>query len=527
LILVDDALVARVLANRHRPDLAAAGIGDGRHGFRFEFPNGLSLDEPHVVRVCREADGADLAGSPALLEPAQPSDRLAHQALADVDLAALSDAALARGIELTAEHLDRAAQQLADRQSGRAARSEHRLLLERWRRRGASGDMPVAGMPPRRALIIDDRLPQPRRDAGSAVILSHIRSLQRLGFEVSFAASLDFTADEADRASLAELGIRWYDAPYYGSVEEVLRRQAGEFDLVYLHRIANAAKYAELARHHFPKARQIYSVADLHHLRVARQAAAQDRPELSPIANRLRLMEFAAAALADAVITHSSDEAKLLATQIGAARVHTVRWSATARPTDIPLAERHGIAFIGGYGHPPNLDAARWLISEIMPLVRQRDPALECLLVGGGLPEGVRQRCGDGVVALGQAEDLGEIFDRVRLTVAPLRFGAGIKGKVIDSLAGGVPCVMTPIAAEGLDLPGALEGCIAATAEEIAAAISRLHNDGKANAAGRAAGLGYIEEVFSEARLDALMQQVLGPAIRASAKIETAAARRR
>ena len=525
LILVNEALVARVLANRHRPDLAAAGIGDGRHGFHFDFPNGLSSGERHVVRVCREADGADLAGSPAVLEPAQPSDRLAHQALADIDLAALSDAALARGIELTAEHLDRAAQLLADRHSGRAARSEHRLLLERWRRRGASGDMPVAGMPPRRALIIDDRLPQPQRDAGSAVILSHIRSLHRFGFEVSFVASLDFAADDADPTALETLGVQWYGAPYYGSVEEVLRRQAGEFDLVYLHRITNAAKYAELARHHFPKARQIYSVADLHHLRVARQAAAEDRPELSPIAHRLRLMEFAAAAFADAVITHSSGEAKLLATQIGAAKVHTVRWSAMARPTGVPLAERHGIAFIGGYGHPPNLDAARWLISEIMPRVRERDPALECLLVGGGLPEGLRQRCGDGVVALGLVENLAEIFDRVRLTVAPLRFGAGVKGKVVDSLAAGVPCVMTPIGAEGLDLPSTLGGCIAATADEIAAAISRLHNDEEANAAGCGAGLRYIEEVFSEARLDASMQQALGPAIRASAKIETAAAR--
>ena len=525
LILVDDALVARVLANRHRPDLAAAGIGDGRHGFRFEFPNGLSPGERHVVRVCREADGADLAGSPAVLEPAQPSDRIAHQALADIDLAVLSDDALTRGIELTAEHLDRAVQQLADRQSGRAARTEHRVLLERWRRRSAGANMPVTGMPPRRALIVDDRMPQPRRDAGSAVILSHIRSLQRLGFEVSFSASLDLAEADADRSPLEELGIAWCGAPFYGSVEEVLRRQEGEFDLIYLHRVANAAKYGELARQHFPKARQIYSVADLHHLRVARQAAAEDRPELSPLANRLRLMEFAAAALADAVITHSSDEAKLLAAQIGAAKVHTVRWSATARPTEVPFAERRGIAFIGGYGHPPNLDAARWLISEIMPLARQREPTLECLLVGGGLPEGARQRCGDGVIALGLVEDLGEILDRIRLTVAPLRFGAGVKGKVIDSLAAGVPCVMTPIGAEGLDLPSALEGCIAATADEIAAAISRLHNDRKANAACRAAGLRYIEEAFSEPQLDASMLQVLGPAIRASARIETAAAR--
>jgi O-antigen biosynthesis protein len=113
----------------------------------------------------------------------------------------------------------------------------------------------------------------------------------------------------------------------------------------------------------------------------------------------------------------------------------------------------------------------------------------------------------------------------VRLTVAPLRFGAGVKGKVIDSLAAGVPCIMTPISAEGLDLPVALEGCIAATAETIAAAIGHLHKDRKANAACRAAGLSYIEEAFAEARLDVHMQQALGPALHASAKIETAVAK--
>jgi hypothetical protein len=401
LILVDDGLAARVLANRHRPDLAAAGIGDGRHGFRFEFPDSLSSGERHIVRVCREADGSDLAGSPVVLEPVSPTDKPAHEALADIDLAALSDDALARGIELTAEHLDNAVQLLADRQTGRAARREHRLFVERWRRRGARKGRPDSGMPARRALIIDDRLPEPQRDAGSAVILSHIRCLQRLGFEVSFAASLDLAEADADRGSLDRLGVAWCGRPFYSSVEEVLRRQEGEFDLIYLHRVANAAKYAELARRHFPKARQIYSVADLHHVRIGRQAAAEDRPELSPLANRLRLMEFTAAALADAVITHSSEEAKSLAAQIGAAKVYTVRWSAAVRPTTTPFAKRRGIAFVGGYGHPPNLDAARWLISEIMPGVRERDPKIECLLVGDGLPDGVRQRCGDGVVALG------------------------------------------------------------------------------------------------------------------------------
>ena len=508
LILVDDALAARVLANRYRPDLADAGIGDGRHGFRFEFPQTLSAHEPHVVRVCREADGADLAGSPAMLDPVQPGDGAAYEQLAKIDIAGLPDTALARGIELVAEHADRAMQEFANRQSGVTERREYRLRVERWRRRGGLGEMPTESGPQRRALIIDDRVPQPRRDAGSNVILSHARSLQRLGFAVSFAAALDIAASENERTALDAHGIQWCGLPYYRSVEEVLRRQAGEFDLIYLHRIANAAKYGELARQHFPKARQIYSVADLHHLRIARQAAAEDRPELAPLANRLRLMEFTAAALADAVITHSSDEARLLEAQLGNAKVHLARWSVAPRPTKTAFGKRRGIAFIGG--HPPNLDAARWLIAEIMPRVRARDPALECWLVGEGLPEGLKQRCGDGLVALGPVADLTEIFERVRLTVAPLRFGAGIKGKVVDSLAAGVPCVTTPVGAEGLDLPPAFGGGIAATAEAIAAAVLRLHGDATANKASRAAGLRYIEEAFSEANLDAAMARAAG-----------------
>src|SRR6185437_17136047 len=258
---------------------------------------------------------------------------------------------------------------------------------------------------------------------------------------------------------------------------------------------------------------QLYSVADLHHLRVARQAAAEDRPELAPLANRLRLMEFTAAALSDAVITHSSEEARLLAAQLGGAKVHTVRWSVMPRLAKTPFAKRHGIAFIGGYGHPPNLDAARWLIGEIMPRVRERDPTIECLLVGDHLPAGLRQRCGEGVVALGAVDDLAAIFDRVRLTVAPLRFGAGIKGKVVDSLAAGIPCVMTPVGAEGLDLPAALGGCIAETGDEIATAILRLHNDAAANKECRGAGLRYVEDSFSEARLDAGLARAVGTAL--------------
>ena len=217
------------------------------------------------------------------------------------------------------------------------------------------------------------------------------------------------------------------------------------FDLVYLHRISNASKYLTLARHYFPKARLIYSVADLHHVRFARQATAEDRPELIALSKRVRLLECVATAMADAVITHSPFEADLLRKEVRGAKVHVVPWTVTAQPTEVPFAKRAGVAFIGGFGHAPNQDAARWLVSEIMPLVRKRSPNIECLLVGSETPESLLRLCDNGIVAVGHVDTLVEVFDRVRLTVAPLSYGAGVKGKVIESLATGIPCVCTAL----------------------------------------------------------------------------------
>jgi glycosyltransferase involved in cell wall biosynthesis len=181
-----------------------------------------------------------------------------------------------------------------------------------------------------------------------------------------------------------------------------------------------------------------------------------------------------------------------------------------SRPTRIPFAQRHDIAFIGGYGHMPNQDAARWLIGEIMPLVQERDPTIKCLLVGSEMPDNIRKLCDDRVVAAGHVADLADVFDQVRLTIAPLTYGAGIKGKVLESLAAGVPCVCTPIAAEGLDLPQTLKACIADSATALADAVTYFHGDEAANAECARAGLDYIAAEFSDERLDALMQQVIG-----------------
>jgi glycosyltransferase involved in cell wall biosynthesis len=358
-----------------------------------------------------------------------------------------------------------------------------------------------------RALVIDDRVPVAERDAGSNAVLSHMRSLQRLGYEVVFVPA-DMQPG-ADPGWLDAAGIACCAQPWHGSVEEILCREAGAFDLVYLHRVTVATKYTALVRQHLPRARLIYSVADLHALRLARQAAAEQRPELEAAAHRMRVAESVAAWSADVVVTHSPHEAALLRQAVPGANVHVVPWGVTACPTVVPFAARHGVAFIGHYGHSPNVDAALWLADTVMPLLRARDPDITCLLVGSDMPDELRRER-PGVVAVGQVAELAEVFDRVRVTVAPLRFGAGVKGKVVASLAAGVPCICTPIAAEGLDLPELLQAQVAADADGVAAALHRLHADARLNAACREAGLAFAATSWSQEQIDTLMREVAG-----------------
>ncbi len=175
----------------------------------------------------------------------------------------------------------------------------------------------------------------------------------------------------------------------------------------------------------------------------------------------------------------------------------------------MPFACRRGVAFIGGYKHRPNVDAAQYLIETVMPAVAL---AIPCLLVGSGMPDHLQRLAAarPRIEAIGHVSDLNAIFDRVRLTVAPLAYGAGIKGKVLDSLAAGVPCVCTPAAAEGLDLPEPLAELVANTPVEMARSIAALHEDEGLNRACVEAGLAYMRTRHSEDQVDLALQRVAG-----------------
>jgi glycosyltransferase involved in cell wall biosynthesis len=195
----------------------------------------------------------------------------------------------------------------------------------------------------------------------------------------------------------------------------------------------------------------------------------------------------------DCVIVHSPFEAKLLREADPALQVEVVPWTVRPRPTPRPFAERAGTAFLGYFGHPPNVDAARYLAKDIVPLLRRRLPEVTTYLIGSLLPDDLAKSQVPGLAPLGFVPVLGDILHKLRCTIVPLRFGAGIKGKVLESFAHGLPCVLSELAAEGLELPGDLAWLVACSPKEYVEKLVRVHEDGAFNRKLSEAGLAYIE----------------------------------
>ena len=196
--------------------------------------------------------------------------------------------------------------------------------------------------------------------------------------------------------------------------------------------------------------------------------------------------------------------------------MRVVPWAVPVAAVRTPFAERSGVAFIGGFAHAPNADAARWLVHEIMPLVWREAPEVECLIVGSDMTDDLRRELAHPrVTVLGRVDHLSDVFERVRLTVAPLRFGAGLKDKVLRSMAAGLPCVGTPEAFSGMqELPASITSlCKRENASDLATAIVRDAPRRSGQCTLRRGRSDDIAAFYNQSRIDALMRELAQPAL--------------
>ncbi|MGC9270883.1 glycosyltransferase [Acidiphilium sp.] len=359
-----------------------------------------------------------------------------------------------------------------------------------------------------RALFIDDVILTPMEDAGSSAALQHILALQHRGYKVTFIPSWDMARSDPATRALESIGVECLYSPFAASVEDVLRQSTIAPDLVYLHRFSNAAKYAALVRDRFPHCRLVFNICDLQFLREEREAALLHDPALHASAALKRERELAAMRLVDCVIVYSTAEAALLREALPATRIALVPWAVTIRPTTIPFADRAGYGFIGGFRHPPNVDAMQHFTSAILPHLPPL-PNQRLVIIGSNLPETVARLHSAAIDVRGHVPDLADALHPLRATIAPLRYGAGIKGKVLESFAHGLPCIMSEIAAEGLPLSGDLLWLIARSDDEFRAKLTRILTDEAWNHTLATAGLAMLEQFFSTEAMLEHMQAAL------------------
>ena len=331
----------------------------------------------------------------------------------------------------------------------------------------------------RRVLVADYRIPMADMSAGEWTTVALLFDLRALGYDVTFLPN-DLVPSPKYEAELQAKGVKVVtSAQGYTSPVHYLNQHGHSFGLFYLIRLEVAEGALKTVREVAPQARVIFHAPDLYSLREAREAELQDSEAARAKAAQTRDRELEIMRQADHVIVLSPAELPFLEPHLPDTpiSVFAALYVPIAANT-APFQARGDLFFLGGFGHPPNVDAVRWFATEIWPLVRARVPDAEFHIVGAEAPASVMELDAiPGINVVGFVPDLDPILTSMRLGVAPLRFGAGIKHKVAVTIGAGIPCVCTGIAAEGMHLQDGVHTLIADTAETFADAVVRVYTD--------------------------------------------------
>ncbi|HZV72979.1 MAG TPA: glycosyltransferase [Conexibacter sp.] len=322
-------------------------------------------------------------------------------------------------------------------------------------------------------LVIDHRIPLPDHDAGSLRMLRLVESLQALGCRVTFVPD-DGACPQPYTQQLQASGV---DVIYGATwMSRELAAIGGDLQLAIVSRPYVAAQHTHVLREYAPRAVIAYDTVDLHYVREQRRAEV-GVPHAEAKAATIRELELGLVRGSDVTLVVSEEEREQLEREAPGSHVIVVPVVNEIAARIAPLEGRAGVLFVGGFEHPPNVDAAVTLVNAVMPLVWQRLGDVPVVIAGSKPTPEVEALAGPNVEVTGWVEDLQPLIDGARAMVAPLRYGAGMKGKVTQSLGAGLPVVTTPTGAEGLGAEDGRDLLIADDAAGLAERIVRLHAD--------------------------------------------------
>jgi O-antigen biosynthesis protein len=359
-----------------------------------------------------------------------------------------------------------------------------------------------------RVLFIDHQFPFVDLDAGSYASFQEVRLLQSLGGKVTFLPR-NLAWMDRHTTALQRIGVECLYAPYVMNFLQYIREHSFQYDLVFVTRYKVAEQVVPIVRAVSPNTKIIFNLADLHFLRELREAAAKTPGYSQARAEETRRSELAAVRASDITFSYSDVELGILRRYASPAKLARMPWVVDCRDRASPFSATRDILFLGGFGHPPNAQAVKFFAGEVMPLIRAHLPETVFNVIGSGARARVPELMSDYVRILGYVPSITDHLDGARVFVAPLLAGAGLKGKVLDAISHGVPCVLSPIAVEGTGLTHGLDCLIADSKEAWAEWVVRLYTDEELWNSISSSALKLADSRYSFARGTAVLEKAL------------------
>ena len=358
----------------------------------------------------------------------------------------------------------------------------------------------------KKLLIIGFVWPEPKSSAAGSRMMQLIQTFKSQDYNITFASACVKTDNVFD---LTTIGVKQTSIELNDSSFDAFIKTLNP-DIVIFDRFMTEEQFGWRVAEQCPNALRILDTEDLHCLRKGRHQALKDEKSFDRnyLFNDIAKREIASIYRCDLSLIISEAEIEILKNdfKVDNSLLYYLPFLldkvffeiATKLPK---LEERQHFITIGNFLHQPNYDAVLFLKQHIWPLIRKQLSKAELHVYGAYASQKVNQLHNqkEGFIIKGFAKDVNEIMQQAKVCVASLRFGAGLKGKLVDAMQNGTPCIMSTIAAEGMFGNLNPNGCIVESSEEFAAKAIALYTNESLWEEKQKNGFSVINERFNKA----------------------------
>lgn len=335
-------------------------------------------------------------------------------------------------------------------------------------------------------IIVDTKVPEFDKDSGSRRLTEIIKLLiaNKIGvFLLADFKEYRFATNYVQY--FKDLGVVVYEPSINNSGKLITKndflKQVLPFaNFAWLHRPEIFEKYYPIVKKNKPDLKIFFDMVDFHYLRFKREYELTANPDIMKNADKYLKLELDNCQKADKIIVISDIEKETLkdfytedSKIVSIGNIH--QYIENKNP--VSFEDRKDLLFIGGFDHKPNVDAVQYLSNEIMPLLWKSEPEISISIIGSNPPESILKLNSDKFKIIGFAKEVSPYFLNSRIFLAPLRYGAGIKGKIGQSLEFGLPLVTTSIGAEGFNFKENRNIIVGNTSQEIVENILLLYKN--------------------------------------------------